>query len=298
MKGRYDRRVFQAWSPLVFIVLGGMLLPITARPGMQRNEDSRAMVFVRGGTIAIGIDDAEIPRFARIFGVSFMQLFQDELPKHQVSVADFFIDKYLVTNSRFKKFVNQHPEWRPGKLSPELDHGNYLNHWSGGLFSPGKADDPVVNVNWYAAVAYCQSFGKRLPSEAEWEHAARGRLSSPIFPWGNESVSPMRANYSGSKLHTTTRVGSYPPNGYGIYDMAGNVWEFTADEWSKYPSLGRNTPLRGSPAETHSPYLEVRTRRVIRGGSFDGDPVNLWVEYRDSHPPNGSQPYVGFRCAK
>lgn len=78
--------------------------------------------------------------------------------------------------------------------------------------------------------------------------------------------------------------------------MAGNVWEFMADEWSKYPTGGRS--LSGTRADLPNSFMDVRTRRVIRGGSYDGDPINLWVDYRDSHPPNGSQPFVGFRCAK
>jgi formylglycine-generating enzyme required for sulfatase activity len=153
---------------------------------------------------------------------------------------------------------------RRGRCQRSWTTAGTLNHWAKGTFRADQENHPVVNVNWYAATAYCQAQSKRLPSEAEWEYAARGGLEAPLFPWGDEPASPRLANYSASKLHTTSLVGSYPPNGYGIYDMAG----------------------------------EVRSRRVIRGGSFDGDPINLWVEYRDSHPANGSQAFVGFRCAK
>jgi formylglycine-generating enzyme required for sulfatase activity len=157
---------------------------------------------------------------------------------------------------------------------------------------------PVVNVNWYAAVAYCQWMRKRLPSEAEWEYAARGGQDA-LFPWGNDSVDKNRANYSGAGLHTTSSVEAYLPNPYGLFDMAGNVWQFLADEWKPYDSVPQKNPVSGGDlfAQGRS-FLQVRTRRVIRGGSFDGVPVNLWVEYRDSHPPNGSRDFVGFRCAK
>jgi len=94
-------------------------------------------------------------------------------------------------------------------------------------------------------------------------------------------------------------VGTYPANGYGLYDMAGNVWEFVADEWQSYPATPQKNPVAGGNLFTDgTAFLEVKTRRAIRGGSWGGDPINLWVEYRDSHPPNGAQDFVGFRCAK
>ena len=255
------------------------------------------MAFVRGGTIQVGIDAAEIPRFQKIFDIDTAQLFQDEVPKHAVTVADFYIDKNLVTNSQFKTFTDANAKWRPGRVPSELDNGNYLRHWTSAA-EPVKPDHPVVNVNWYAAVAYCSWLGERLPSEAEWEYAARGGLNA-LFPWGDEPVDKARANYGGSRLGTTSPVGSYPANQYGLFDMAGNVWEFLADEWNPYSSTHQKNPVAGGNRFLdEKTFLQVKTRRVIRGGSFDGAAVNLWVEYRDSHPPNGSREFVGFRCAK
>ncbi|MBV9926645.1 MAG: SUMF1/EgtB/PvdO family nonheme iron enzyme, partial [Acidobacteria bacterium] len=95
-----------------------------------------------------------------------------------------------------------------------------------------------------------------------------------------------------SGLKTTAKVGSYRPNAYGLYDMAGNVWEYTVDAWRSYRDGPAPEDLSGRK------YLGVTTRRVIRGGSFAGAPVNMRVAYRDSHPPNGSREFVGFRCAK
>jgi formylglycine-generating enzyme required for sulfatase activity len=245
----------------------------------------------------MGIDAKEIPRFQNIFGIDAAELFKDEVPKHWVTVGDFQIDKNLVTNAEFKKFTDANPEWQPDRVRSDLDNGNYLKHWKLPDTMEAKADHPVVNVNWYAAVAYCQWEGKRLPTEAEWEYAARAGIAG-LFPWGNEMADTSRANYGGV-VGSTTAVGKYPANPNGLFDMAGNVWQFLADEWTPYPSSEQKDPVGGGNRFVDgTAFLQVRTRRVIRGGSFEGAPVNLWVEYRDSHPPNGSREFVGFRCAK
>lgn len=287
---------------IIALILVGGLAVVSAQKENRSRETApshafSSMVRVPGGMVTIGIDRDEIARFQKIFSITVRQLFEESVPKHTTRIQSFFIDKYLVTNSQFREFTNKHSEWQPGKIPRAFDNGNYLKHWQNGSFPKDRANHPVVNVNWYAATAYCQAQGKRLPSEAEWEYAGRGGLTRPLFSWGNEPATPELANYSGANLHTTSPVGSYPPNGYGIYDMAGNVWEFLSDEWNKYPS-GGVTPTSGNNADVQHSFMDVRTRRVIRGGSFDGDPINLWLEYRDSHPPDGSQSFVGFRCAK
>jgi sulfatase modifying factor 1 len=274
--------------------------PISARSARRTNCASTAigsMVLVHGGTLEIGIDAAQIPRFQRIFNVDSPQLFRDEIPKHSVTIDDFYIDKYPVTNGQFKRFIDANPQWQPDRIPHDLDNGNYLKHWKLNL-PTAQRDHPVVNVNWYAAVAYCRYAGKRLPTEAEWEHAARGGLNA-LFPWGNQPVDNSRANFSGSGLSTTSPVGKYPANGYGLFDMVGNVWQFLADEWEPYSSTSQKNPVTGGNRFLDgTAFLRVKTRRVIRGGSFGGAPVNLWVEYRDSHPPDGSRDFVGFRCAR
>jgi formylglycine-generating enzyme required for sulfatase activity len=165
-----------------------------------------------------------------------------------------------------------------------LHDGNYLKDWNGTDFPAGKGDAPVVWVSWYAASAYAKWAGKRLPSEAEWEFAAGGGRAAE-FPWGDAVPEASTANWLGAGIGRPTRVGSYAPNAAGLYDMSGNVWEFVADDWKD-----DYTP---APASVSSP-----DRKVIRGGSFGGSPINLRVRYRDSHPANGPGPHVGFRCAR
>jgi formylglycine-generating enzyme len=257
-----------------------------------------SMVPVRGATTQMGIDVAQIPSLVKTFGIDAPQLFQDEVPKHLVIIDDFHIDKYLVTNAEFKGFTDSNPEWRPDRIPRTLHNGDYLKHWKEQDALKTKADHPVVNVSWYAAVAYCHWAGKRLPTEGEWELAARGGLNA-LFPWGDQPVDATRANFSGSGIGTTSPVGGYPANRYGLFDMAGNVWQFVADEWQSYPSTPQRNPVAGGNLfRDGTAFLQVKTRRVIRGGSFGGAPVNLWVEYRDSHPPDGAREFVGFRCAK
>jgi formylglycine-generating enzyme len=291
---------------LIYSLFQGCLAQVESRSApagaaKQRNCTSTAissMALVRGGTVQIGIDATQIPSFQKIFDIDNAQLFQDEVPKHWVTLDDFYIDQCPVTNAQFKRFIDANVEWQPDRIPRELDNGNYLKHWKKPGALSTQADHPAVNVNWYAAVAYCRWAGKRLPTEAEWEHAARGGLNG-LFPWGDQPVDGSRANFSGSGLSTTSPVGKYPVNGYGLFDMAGNVWQFLADEWKPYSSTQQKNPIAGGNLFLDgTAFLNVKTRRVIRGGSFGGVPVNLWVEYRDSHPPDGSRDFVGFRCAK
>lgn len=259
------------------------------------------MVLIPGGTITLGIDSREIPCFQSVFKIDRRELFADAVPKHTVTLKPFYLDKYLVTNAQFSAFTQVHPQWQPNKVPASLGNGNYLKHWTNSQIPNHLANHPVTNVGWYEAVAYCRWQGKRLPSEAEWEHAARGG-GHGLFPWGDAQADPSRANYSASGLGTTTEVGAYAPNGYGLYDMAGNVWQFTADQWAPYSSQ----PVKQPKAHKTPPFSDdVRIysqlpvpRRAIRGGSWGGAPINMWIEYRDSHPADGAQPFVGFRCAK
>lgn len=245
----------------------GPVLP--PRPG--------SMVPIEGGSFEMGTDSSEIPALAARYGVSRREIFAAEVPRRRVRVGSFAMDRFEVTNAEFASFLERHPQWQRDRIPERYHNGDYLKHWTAGLYPTGQSDHPVTYVPWYAARAFCQAAGKRLPTEAEWEYAARGGEHGEVFPWGEAAPDSTHANWSGGGKEGTTPVGRYPPNEYGLHDMAGNVWEYTADEW---PGSG-----------------DV-LRYAIRGGSWGGAAVNLRVRYRDSHPANGAGPHVGFRCAR
>jgi formylglycine-generating enzyme required for sulfatase activity len=298
-------RLAAAQLALLFCVSSpGFAQPPVGSAESPAAKTGDSMVLIRGGAFEMGIDAADIPRLEKIFAIENGKLFADELPRHSVAVKDFYLDKNLVSNAQFKSFLDANPQFGPDRFPQGLDNGNYLEHWNRPDHDSAKPDHPVVNVNWYAAVEYCHWAGKRLPSEAEWEFAARGGRDA-LFPWGDELPDPSRANFN-NNVGTTTPVGAYPANPYGLFDMAGNVWQFLSGKWAPYPSGRQGGKRQGAHAKRHTAdgseiladlYPEA-PRRTIRGGSFAGHPVNLWVQYRDSHPANGSEPFVGFRCAK
>jgi len=258
------------------------------------------MVLLPGGLFEMGTPVEELERLQREFAVRHLDLLTPESPRHWVFVDPLYMDRYEVTNAQFRSFLEECPEWRPDRIGSRYHNGNYLKHWNGSDCPSHLANHPVVFVSWYVAMAYSRWVGERLPTEAEWEYAASGGLANPMFPWGDETADPSRANYRTSGNGAPVAVGSYPPNGYGLYDMAGNVWEFCLDEWqeSYYASNPRDNPVAGGSLFPGEEFRQVKTRQVIRGGSWGGAPLHLRVAYRDSHPPEGAGDHVGFRCVK
>ncbi|MBW1972525.1 MAG: SUMF1/EgtB/PvdO family nonheme iron enzyme, partial [Deltaproteobacteria bacterium] len=213
---------------------------------------------------------------------------KDELPVHKVMVDKFFIDKYEVTNQDFCKFLNAKGNQKKGGVYwINLDINDRIIYKKG-KFIPKKGyeNHPVVAVSWYGAKAYATWAGKRLPTEAEWEKAARGGMIGKRFPWG-DNIDKGKANYLSDD---TSPVGSYPPNGYGLYDMAGNVWEWCND-WYQ------------SDYYKHSPYKNPQgpnsgTFKVMRGGSWGGGKEFITVSRRGWSFPETTNIGIGFRCAK
>lgn len=205
----------------------------------------------------------------------FPQLLRDDRPVRTVTLGAFDIDAHEVTNREYSQFVEAGLARKP-------------HYWPRGLIPEGKADQPVANVTWDEAHLYCRWKGKRLPTEAEWEKACRGGLTAMKFPWGDEEADPERAHYDSVK--GPNAICSYERNGYGLCDMAGNVWEWTADRYAKeYYAVGRSQDPQGP---TDGRY------RVLRGGSWADVPKFLTCAHRSFSRPEERSPNIGFRCAR
>ena len=224
----------------------------------------------------------------------------ETMPRHTVHLDAFYIDAYEVTNAQFKAFIDANPEWRKDNIPSEYHNGNYLRLWAGNDYPRGKANHPVVYVSWYAAMAYAKWKGKRLPTEAEWEKAARGGMTGRRYVWGN-SRHPGKANYGYYGKHTRP-VGSYLPNGYGLHDMGGNVWELCLDQYDRnfYSRSPKENPVAGvSDIEAlMADFTSVKTIRVSRGGSWNTRSSPAQAASRGNDKPTNTNSWLGFRCAK
>jgi len=222
----------------------------------------------------------------------------DELPAREVQISAFWMDQVEVVNGMYALCVNA-GTCRPPVLTRSDNREDYFGN-------PEFQDYPVVYVTWYDADTYCQWAGRRLPTEAEWERAARGD-DERNYPWGDELPNQYNSN-SLNTLGDTTRVGSYAEGAspFGVLDMAGNVWEWVADRYK--PNYYKTAPANDPPGPADE--TGFNTMRVIRGGSFQEDGVVLRLANRNFlEGPNPkalatdpafygkSSPRVGFRCA-
>ena len=299
------------------------------------------MIWIPGGTFRMGSDSHYL----------------EEAPVHRVTVSGFWIDRTPVTNRDFRKFVNEtgyitfaeiapNPKDYPGALPGKLKaaslvftppkHPVDLRDWSqwwnfkAGAnwrrpYGPrsslsGLDDHPVVHIAYVDAKAYAHWAGKELPTEAQWEYAARGALDGAEFAWGDEftpggrhRANTWQGNFPNENLcddgfERTCPVTAFPPNGYGVYDMIGNVWEWTADWWSQRHEAGApkaccipENPRGGTEASSYDlnqPEIKI-PRKVIKGGSHLCAP-NYCRRYRPAarhaQPVDTSTSHVGFRC--
>lgn len=221
----------------------------------------------------------------------------DEQPVRKIYLDAFYIDRHEVTNAQYKQFIDANPLWQKDRIPSEYHNGDYLKHWEGNNYPESKENHPVVYISWYAAMAYAEWAGKRLPTEAEWEKAARGGLVDQVYPWGN-SIDPSKANYSG-EIEDTTAVGSYPANAYDLYDMAGNAWEWCLDLYET--DFYNRSPLRnpvagGSVTEITAKFRDVNSPRVLRSGYWNNPPAFVRVSDRYKRHPSSTHRGSGFRC--
>ncbi|HUT55028.1 MAG TPA: formylglycine-generating enzyme family protein [bacterium] len=227
---------------------------------------------------------ALIPASCFNMGDAFSEGQGDELPVHNVCLTSFYMDVHEVTNAQYAACVSGGGCTAPGDSSSNTRASYYGN--------PAYDDFPVIYVDWNQATAYCAWAGKRLPTEAEWEYAARGGLSGNRFPWG-DLVSGSDANYANSGDawdNDTSPVENFAANGYGLYDMAGNVYEWVNDWWSStYYSV---SPTNDPPGPVSGTY------RGARGGSWYFTSIYLRVADRAADDPALQYFSAGFRCAR
>lgn len=306
--------------------------------------DLTDMIKIPGGKFLMGSDN----------------FYPEEKPVHEVTVDGFWMDKYEVTNEQYEKFVNEtgyvtvaerpldpvdYPTVDPALLVPgalifqktkgPVNLNDYHNWWRwvpGTCWDHPKGPDssikgrekyPVVHIAYEDAEAYCKWIGKELPSEAEWEFAARGGLDGMNFTWGQMDLqlqTPLANTWQGEfpyqnllidEYEGSSPVGSFPSNGYGLFDMAGNVWEWTSDWYVAHlddsanefkscctPAVNPRVTSPGGSYDVRQPQIKI-PRKVVKGGSHLCAP-NYCLRYR----PAARQPqmidtgmsHIGFRC--
>ena len=215
----------------------------------------------------------------------------------------------------FKEQPKGQNMYHPGNWWNMVPGANWHQPFGPGSSIEGMEDHPVVHVAWYDALAYCKWAGKRLPTEAEWEYAARGDQVDKIYPWGNDSIRASHANYwqgefpientSADRFVRTSPVKSFPPNPVGLYDMAGNVWEWTSDWYHfHYYYTAAETDLSENPVgptTSFDPDEPTVPKKVIRGGSFlcnDSYCSGYRVAARMKSSPDTGTEHTGFRCVR
>jgi serine/threonine-protein kinase len=295
---------------------------------MVSDKDGMTLVYVPAGEFLMGATDAEVAQALKdCSGSGFPEcdLINSEKPQHTVSLDAYWIDKTDVTNAMFAQFV-QATGYKTNaekqgyayvlNLSKGLSNGISAELWEPipganwqhprgpGSDIKGLDDHPVVQVSWNEAKAYCEWAGRQLPTEAQWEKAARGP-DGRKYPWGNDPVAGNLLNFADKNLAVswadktiddgyqfTSPVGHYPKGAspYGVLDMAGNVDQWVADWYDeKY--------YASSPAQ-NPPGPASGQNRVERGGAYLGSTWNFRTAYRDWEVPEFGLDFLGFRCVR
>ena len=244
-------------------------LPPVNPPPVQPTE----MMTIAPGEFIMGSSEKDIEWAARTFFSESLDYYRDETPQHTVHLQAYKLDVTEVTMGQYRSYMEQ-----TGKPAPK-----YMDN---PRFNPDR--HPVVGVTWQEAADYCATMGKRLPTEAEWEKAARG-TDRRYYPWGNEpdaTQANVRGKPDGYRYSSPVGLEQYGASPYGIRDMAGNAWEWTADWYQPHPG---NT----FPNDFYGEQF-----KVIKGGSWFSNRDLARIAVRGKSLPNRRSNYIGFRCAK
>jgi formylglycine-generating enzyme required for sulfatase activity len=253
------------------LLIGLLAPPASAAPGAawQAPTDGRQMVWAPDGSFQMGSAASEAGR-------------KDDEAQHAVQLPrGFWIDSTEVSNDAYRRFVLANPAWQKDRVDRRLHDGNYLKDWNGTDFPAGKGDAPVVWVSWYAASAYAKWAGKRLPSEAEWEYAARAGTRT-VYWWGDDfdasHVAPMITPGEAAAFRSP----------WNAVAMLGGVWEWTSSIYRPYPYRASDGREEASSSD----------RRVKRGGAGTNAERFLRPANRSSELPEVTSDLLGFRCVR
>jgi formylglycine-generating enzyme required for sulfatase activity len=307
---------------LLFLVWTGIIRGTIAqspRTTSGPGEDRSDMVLIPEGAFDMGTERSRLPSIVQWIKRLYPERnptekgFEDETPSHSVEIDSFYLDRYEVTNARYRTFVGATGHREPEGMAIIERNGKFVEHsrfrpWSDSNFN--RDQQPVVAVSRDDAQEFCRWAGKRLPTEAEWEKAARGGLNGKEFSWGDDWPPPVGAGnfaeVSFKKVFTEDRfeafaeyedgsvfpadVGSFKANGYGIFDMDGNVSEWVEDDYSS--DYYRNSPKRNPTGP------DAGEKAIARGGTwFYKSAVIIRVAKRENAPPSWRGFDQGFRCA-
>ncbi len=265
-------RKWTLFSALFFILLGFL-----GAFFLHKRDIPPEMVLIPAGEFIIGSDEVDSSGNQAELG-NRKPWYLDEHPRRMVHLPAFLIDRYETTNQEYALFVQKHRRRPPPS-------------WKEGRYAEGEEKVPVVDLNWYEARDYCFYRGKRLPSEAEWEKAARGPGGN-TYVWGNQFDSK-KANVSAGGHGRITPVGHWVSDRsvYGVYDLNGNVMEWVDDWYKPYPKGDYQSPDFGEQF------------KVARGDAYGeaghyAMPIFSRLAYRQNVEPTARYPFLGFRCAR